>query len=259
MKKHYFLFLFALVSTVGFAQLRTVTFQVDLGSTAANMNGVHVAGDFQDTAGATGNWKPDETTLTQVGTSTIYDVTVSIPDGRYEYKMLNGDDWPDEESIPSESQVGGGNGNRFVNIYKDTTLPAILFSGNAPAGKNLMRIAADMAQAGTYGTVTAAGDWQMAAGFPGDWDATATQLFADPNRADVFERLVYVPADTFQLKMIEGGNWESVPSACEVGGNRQVIVGGDVIEENCFAMCGPCPTAPIPQYNMTLMLDMKII
>ena len=61
MRKHYFLFLFALVSTFGFAQLRTVTFQVDMGSTTINMTGVHVAGDFQDTAGATGNWKPDET------------------------------------------------------------------------------------------------------------------------------------------------------------------------------------------------------
>ena len=107
MRKHYFLFLFALVSTYGFTQNRSVTFQVDLGSTSPSANGVHIAGDFQSAAGATGNWKPDETTLTQVGTSTIYSVTVSIPDGRYEYKMLNGDNWPDEETIPSESQVGG--------------------------------------------------------------------------------------------------------------------------------------------------------
>lgn len=257
MRKHYFLFLFALVSTYGFTQNRSVTFQVDLGSTSPSANGVHIAGDFQSAAGATGNWKPDETTLTQVGTSTIYSVTVSIPDGRYEYKMLNGDNWPDEETIPSESQVGGGNGNRFINIYKDTTLAAVEFSGNAPAGKELLRIGADMAQAGTYGTVTAAGNWQAAAGFASDWNATATELFADPNRANVYERLVYVPADTFQLKLIEGGNWETVPSACEVGGNRQVIVSGAVIEENCYAMCGPCPAAPLPQYNMTLMLDMQ--
>ena len=73
-----------------------------MGSTTINMTGVHVAGDFQDTAGATGNWKPDETTLAQVGATTVYSVTVSIPDGTYQYKMLNGDNWPDEETIPSE-------------------------------------------------------------------------------------------------------------------------------------------------------------
>jgi len=258
MRKHYFLFLFALVSTFGFAQLRTVTFQVDMGSTTINMTGVHVAGDFQDTAGATGNWKPDETTLAQVGATTVYSVTVSIPDGTYQYKMLNGDNWPDEETIPSESQVGGGNGNRFITIYKDTTLAAVEFSGNAPAGKDLMRLVTDMSQKVTFGTVTVAGDFQMAAGFPGNWDANATEMFnADPNRPMVYERLLYVVADTFAYKLIEGGNWESVPSACESGGNRPMIVNGDIVEENCFAMCGPCPAAPLPQYTMTLMVDMQ--
>ncbi|MCT4624585.1 MAG: T9SS type A sorting domain-containing protein [Schleiferiaceae bacterium] len=261
MRKHYFLFLFALVTSFGYAQLRSVTFQVDMLTAAIDPAGIHMAGDFQDTAGYGGNWIPDTTKLTQVGTSNIYQVTVMIPDGKWRFKFINGNSWNGVEGVPADNQVGGGDDNRFAHIVKDTTLAAVHFAGWSPTGLKLMRLQVDLAQQTGFSKVTAAGDWQAAAGYPGDWDANTSELFVtNPNTPTVYENIYYVPADTFAYKFItDGSNWENVPGACAVNNNREIIVGNNpnVPGTVCYAMCTGCPTAPIPQYNLTLMVDMQ--
>ena len=112
-----------------FAQTYSVTFQVDMGSATINSNGVHVAGSFQ-------SWSPSTTSMTQVGTSSIYSTTVTVSGGQLEYKFLNGNAWGDDESVPAPIQVGtNGNSNRWAVISQDTTLPAVMFGGAAPAGQ----------------------------------------------------------------------------------------------------------------------------
>ena len=263
MKKFYYLLVSALISTAGFAQLRSVTFQVDMSGQTVSSNGVHIAGDFQDTAGYTGgNWQPNTTTLSQVSTSTVYDVTVSIPDGKYEFKFLNGDTWNDAENVPSESGIDPSNGNynRWINIYKDTTLDAVAFGGNAPSGMELLRFQCDVANQTGVTSVTCAGNWQMAAGFPGDWSATSSELFqVNSNMTTVYERIFYVPIDTFEYKFVtNGSNWETVPSGCSNGGgNREAMMtGATVAGVDCYGACGPCG-GPTPQYAMHFMVDMQ--
>ena len=80
----------AMLLSGGFAwsQNRNVTFQVDMTGQTVSANGVHIAGDFQSAAGAPGNWDPAATALTQVGTTNIYEVQVSIPDGIYQFKFI---------------------------------------------------------------------------------------------------------------------------------------------------------------------------
>src|SRR5690606_24224673 len=77
-------------------------------------------------------------------------LTVDIPAGQYEYKFLNDNDWGGGEAIPLISQKGGGNSNRVfvVTDYHATAgyvLPAVTFSGSAPAGEVAVRLVADMA------------------------------------------------------------------------------------------------------------------
>lgn len=261
MKKIYYLMIFALISTGAFAQLRSVTFQVDMLTATISADGIHAAGDWQDTAGYGGNWNPDTTLLTQVGTSNIYEVTVNIPDGKWRFKFMNGKGWGNVEGVPTENQVGGGDDNRFAHITKDTTLAAVHFAGWSPTGLKLVRLQVDVAQQTGVTSVSAAGNWQMAAGYPSDWNATDSELFVtDPNTPTVYENIYYLPADTFQLKYItNGSNWETVPTACEVGGNRELIVGNNpnVPGTVCYAMCTACPSAPTPQYPMHFMVDMQ--
>lgn len=260
MKKFYTILLAVCFSAGAmWAQNRSVTFQVDMSGVTVSANGVHVAGDFQQAAGASGNWQPGATQMTQVGTSNIYAATVSIPDGKYQFKFINDNDWPGVESVPGIAQVslgmgfGSGNDNRFTAIASDTTLPAILFGGAAPAGMSNITMLVDMStQATVEDTVSVAGDFQ-------GW-SPGVSLMNDFTGDSMYRHVAYVMApDTLNFKYVNGTAWgqdESVPSACAVGGNRQLIAGGDtVFGPLCYAQCIACF---IPDtFNVTLQVDMS--
>ncbi len=250
MKKIYS-FLFAIL-IAGFALAQNnVTIQVDMTGQTVASAGVHVAGSFQ-------GWDSAATALTQVGTTDIYEATVNMADGKIEYKFLNGDAWGTDESVPALSGIDpvAGNGNRWSFISGDTTLPAIMFGMDAPMSKSAMRLAVDMQKTGADSTgVFASGSFQAAAGFASDWTQGITELWN--TKDSVYERIFYVAADTFEYKFNNGSGWETIPGGCEVNGNRQVDAMMDVAQLNCYASCGPCPTAAIPTYNVTVRVDMN--
>lgn len=260
MKKFYTILLAVCFSAGAmWAQNRSVTFQVDMSGQTVSANGVHVAGDFQQAAGASGNWQPGATSLSQVGTSNIYSVTVSIPDGNYQFKFLNGNTWGDVESVPAIAQVslgmgfGGGNDNRYTAIASDTTLPAVEFSGAAPSGMSNITMLVDMSTQSTVeDTVSVAGDFQ-------GW-TPGVNLMNDFTGDSMYRHVAYVSApDTLNFKYVNGTAWgqdESVPSGCAVGGNRQLIAAGDtVFGPVCYAQCIACF---IPDtFDVTLQVDMS--
>lgn len=258
MKKIYALAMACLFGGTVFAQ-HQVTFQVDMSGQTVDPDGVHVAGDFQAAAGASGVWQAGETPLTQVGTSDIYAVTVTIPAGNYQYKFINGNAWGKEESVPAESQLslgmgfGNGSDNRWAAVMGDTTLPAVMFGGNAPANMTNLTLLVDMStQANVEDTVSVAGSFQ-------GW-APGNSVMADFLNDSLYRYVTYVPLGTVvDYKYINGTDWsqnETVPSACEVGGNRQVTVNSDMVEGPvCFGACGACF---IPDtFNVTIQVDMN--
>jgi len=247
MKKLYAIAAALCFGVAAFAQ-HNVTLQVDLGSAAASSNGVHVAGSFQ-------SWTPSATPMTQVGTSSIYSVTVSMNAGDYEYKFLNGNAWGDEEGVPAESQVnaldGSGNGNRWVSISSDTTLPAVMFGENAPAGQNLLVAQVDLS------LVTVAADGGMIAGTFTGW---ADRSLADFGANGTWETHIFVDtvngAQEFKFKNGASG-WESVPSTCATNGNRSFANTGNEVISACLNMCGPCVV--LPTYEVTVNVDMNTV
>lgn len=106
-------FAFAGSAPMGKTALR---FAVDLQKeTAVSVNGVYIAGNFQDKNGASGQWKPNESRMTNLfNNNKVYEfiAIVDTTDG-VEWKYLNGNDWPFNESVPTACQKGGGNSNRF--------------------------------------------------------------------------------------------------------------------------------------------------
>lgn len=255
----------AVLFCAGLSAQNTVTIQVDMTGQTVGANGVHVAGNFQMAAGFPGDWDPSTTALTQVGSTSIYSTTVTLPSGTYEYKFVNGNAWGSDESVPAESGIepSNGNYNRFMIISSDTTLPAVAYAGNNPAGLVLMRFGVDLTlQAGVSANgVHVAGNFQAAAGFPGDWDPATTELFqVATGNTGLYERIVYVPAGTYQYKYINGDTWtdnESVPGACNVGGNREVVLSAATnLGPMCFNLCTACPSN-IPQYDLTFEVDMN--
>lgn len=258
MKKIYTLMLAMMMAGAAWGQ-RSVTFQVDMSGQTVSANGVHIAGDFQMAAGAAGNWDPAATALSQVGATNIYEVTVNIPDGLYQYKFINGNAWGDDEGVPAAAQVSaglgfnGGNSNRWVQVTADDTLAAVMFAGAAPAGHSAVSMVLDMGLEATIDTVVSvAGDFQ-------GWSPGTTELY-DILGDSVYRHIAYIPTtDTMNFKFLNGGAWgsdESVPSACAVNNNRQLIIAADtVFGPICFAQCGPCF---IPDtFDLTIQVDMS--
>lgn len=249
MKKIYAIAAALFFGASAFAQNHNVTFQVDLGSATVNTNGVHIAGDFQ-------GWDPAATALTQVGTTSVYEVTVSVPAGGIRYKFINGNTWTDVEGVPAESQltavIAGSDDNRWGMISSDTTLPAIVFGGNAPAGQNLLVAHVDLS------LQTVAADGGKIAGDFNSW--TDTDL-ADYDNDGTWETHIYVDtangAQSFKYKNGASG-WESVPSTCaNGGGNREFANTGDAVMSACLNMCGPCVV--LPTYEVTVNVDMNTV
>jgi hypothetical protein len=263
MKKLYtFLLAGLLFGGSAIAQPYNVTFQVDMTGQTVDPNGPHIAGNFQAAAGFPGDWDPAATSLTLVS-GTIYEVSVSLPAGNYEFKYINGNAWGSDEAPPAVAgiQPSNGNYNRFVSVVSDTTLPAVVYGAGAPVGMVAWRQMVDMnMQTPSANGIHVAGNFQAAAGAPGDWDPATTELF-DVLGDGVYQGIFYVPAGTYQYKYINGDAWsdnESVPSACEVGGNREIVLAGDTVGGPlCFGMCTACPAAPLPQYSMTIQVDLS--
>ena len=252
MKKFYALAAALFLGVSAFAQTTySVTFQVDMGSATINSNGVHVAGSFQ-------SWSPSTTSLTQVGTSSIYSTTVTVNAGQLEYKFLNGNAWGDDESVPAPIQVGtNGNSNRWAVISQDTTLPAVMFGGAAPAGQKAIQFKVDMAlQTVSSDSVHVAGNFQ-------GWDPAKSQMV---NFDGVHRYIAYVgKTDSTYFKFINGNGWsvvESVPSTCQAssagisqGDNRFYTDTLSGIYEVCYSQCGPCTV--VPTYDITINVDVS--
>lgn len=105
MKTLYLLALAALFSLSLSAQTVDVTFQVDMSQTTVDLNGVHLAGSFQ-------NWDPAATPLTETGNG-IWSIILQLDElAFFEYKFINGNAWGNDEQVPFEC---ASNGNRFLN------------------------------------------------------------------------------------------------------------------------------------------------
>lgn len=94
-----------------------VTLMVDMTNEAAIEGisdlGIHVAGSFQGEAGFGGDWNPGATTMSDEDGDGIYAVTVYLPEGDYQYKFLNGNDWGLEEPVPIACRDGDSSNRGF--------------------------------------------------------------------------------------------------------------------------------------------------
>jgi hypothetical protein len=236
---------------------KKVKISVDMTGKTVDTSGVHVAGNFQ-------GWNPGSTQLT-LESGNIYSTFVDAPANQVmQFKFINGKIWDKSEGVPSLNQVGfqtngGQNDNRWFyvdSIANDTSvIPAILFGGSAPAGKYAVRFAVDM----QLQTVNANG--VRIAGSLQGWNETKTSMANLFSNNKVYEWIAYLDSGSYQYKFINGNTWggaESVPSACGVGNdkNREIIVNASTSSKVCFALCAPCPTAPIPTFTATFVVDM---
>ncbi|MFA9214091.1 MAG: T9SS type A sorting domain-containing protein [Candidatus Methylacidiphilales bacterium] len=278
MKK--FLLMTAAIAATSGLFAKKVKFQVDMTGKTISPNGVYVAGNFQKAAGASSDWKPSATKLSNGGSGNIYSVIVDIPAmAVYEFKFINDSVWgPGEESIPAISKResaanGGSNGNRWAyidSLKNDTSvLPAILFGGSAPANKIALRFAVDLQKETSVSSngVYIAGNFQGSNGASGDWKPNETRMANLFGSNKVYEYIAYVGnTDGVEWKYLNGNAWgpaeEAIPSGCQKGGgnsNRffQGASTSTALAKICFSSCTACPAAPLPTYSYTFKVDMN--
>ena len=242
MKRIVFLLGFAIL-TLGL-QARVVKFSVDMAGQEISPNGVHVTGDFQELAGFPGgDWSPNSTPLAREGQTTIYSTLVSIPAFRYyEYRFVNGDQFYETEFVPVESRVGYDfNDNRWIyvdSLANDTLdIGAILFGGNAPAGKFLLRFNLN---AQLLTNVHPAGI--RVAGNFNSWNTALTRLVSFDGQH--WEGIVFLPVGNYAYRYVNGNTssgLEIVPAACAADGNREIALSDhSVLEPVCFGACVDC-------------------
>lgn len=261
MKKVYLMALAALFGSASMAQV-SVTFQVDMNNETVSANGVHVAGSWQEEAGFSADWQPGESMMSDDDSDGIYELTVDVPAGEYQYKFINGNDWgPDETMIPGEVTIGG---NRFfavtdwhgdaLNLPDGFMLPAVTFNGAAPAGQTAVRLNISMANE------TVSEDGVHVAGNLIDPNWTPAYGTASMAAPDEYSYVTYVDGPgTFQYKFLNGDTFdgpnESVPADCGTGsGDREIVVDAETVSTPfyCYGACEPCA-----EPNVTLTVDLS--
>ena len=231
---------------VAFAQTVAVTFQVDMSNEIVSPNGVHLAGNFQSVAGLGDDWNPGSTLLNDEDGDEVYSLTVEVPPNTYEYKFINGNAWGTDENPPSDCSVGPTN-NREVTIGgADMVLPVVPFNGcigNIKFSVNMV------GQTISPNGIHLMGNFQEAAGFAQNWDATSI-LLEDINGDNTYEINLNLPSGEYEYLFVNGNE----PAAAEVLSldcskvgsngthNRSIVVtpGTPDPPAYCFNTCDEC-------------------
>ncbi len=223
--------------------MNAVRFRVDMTAQAAvNPLGVHVAGNFQDEDGTGAEWQPIDGPLWDLNGDNVWEHFYNVGTvTSIEFKFINGNDWANPAEIITGA-CGPGNENRQEDISTaNTVLPAYCFSSCDPCVQpTLVTFKVNMSlQAVSPNGVHVAGAFQ---GWnPGDPAGEMTDGDAD----GVYEVTLPVQPGTYNYKFVNGNDWngadnsnESLPSECNTGGNRTIVVGAEnMTVEYCYSQC----------------------
>lgn len=250
------LFLFLLLASFNLAA-KKVMFSVNMASWAVDTGGVHVTGDFQDEAGFAADWDPGTTAMMQDANDTnLYWVVVDIPAfQKYEFKYVNGIHGYQQEFVPVESRVNYNFiDNRWIyidSLSNDTFhLPAVRYSGNAPAGKSLIRFYVDMTN-----ETAVSGNGVHVATDMNAFSTTAAQMYSFDGIA--YEYIGYVDSGmstVHEFKFINGntaGNIEALAGWCQdANGYRAIAAPRDtMLPTVCYTFCAACNTVGMTEVS----------
>lgn len=173
----------------------SVAIRVDMSNEDVTGDGVHVAGEFQ-------GWNPSGTPMTEVEDG-MYEVILDLSPGSYEFKFINGNDWGQDESVPSACAQ---NNNRFIEVLDEADQSFQACFGQCaeectanpdPAEITFSVNTADL-------DVSADGIWLMGNFTTPAWQGGAIQM-TDDNDDGVYTATVLVSgAAEFQYKYANG-------------------------------------------------------
>jgi hypothetical protein len=211
-----------------------VTFSVDMNNVVENFTTPELNGTFN-------GWCGSCIPLSDINSDGIWEVTIALQSGFYEYKFSY-DTWLGQETLtPGDpcTLTSGIFTNRTLTVTQNTFLPTVCWeSCSACAGNVEVRFRVDMSNeiVSTEG-VHLAGSFQ-------NWDPSGTQM--DHLGFGIYEATLSIAANTFhEYKFVNGNDWnedESVPGACASGMNRFLTTSEQDLNLGivCFSSCELC-------------------
>ncbi len=231
-----------------------VTFRVDM-SQQSGFTTPTVNGTFN-------SWSGNANPMTDVDLDGIWETTIALQAGTYEYKFAY-DDWAGSENLTAGSSctiTTNGFTNRALTVTGATSLPTVCWNSctncsSAPPTYNVT-FKVDMSQQSGFTTPTVNGSFN-------GWSGTANPL-TDANGDGVWETTIPLPAGNYEFKFAYD-NWTASESlvagtSCTVTNsgftNRSLVVTNANIEMPivCWGSCGNCAA---PTFNVTFQVDMS--
>ena len=238
------------------APLTEVTFKVNMAlQGGGNPDGVSIAGSFQ-------GWSPGATLMTDDDSDGIYEVTLSLEQGSYEYKFVNGLTWDGGENVPGACNSGG---NRGVEVGADNMTVEYCFNQctaecvEDPTASDITFRVNMMNE-----TVAAEGVWVMGGFTSPQWQGGAIEM-TDANADGIYEVTVpniagpadiqYKFANGVPTEVEESGDFLAGGCGVEngIGGfNRTLVRTGEamVLDVVCYNACVNCDLVGVEEIGL---------
>ncbi len=231
-----------------------VTFKVDMsnvsGFSAANVNGTF------------NNWCGACAAMTDANADNIWEITIDLPAGTYEYKFT-ADGWNQQENLTPGSActvTNFGYTNRSITVSADTVLPTVCW-GACAACSNVYPVTFKV----DMNNVTSAYTTPTVNGTFNGWSGNATPL-SDANADGIYETTLQLAPGTYEYKFA-ADNWAIQENliqgmSCTTTNfgytNRTFTLGNSGLDLGvvCWESCTTCDQTP-SMYNVTFQLDMS--
>lgn len=228
-----------------------VTFKVDMKYVTQSYTTPELNGTFN-------NWCGNCTPMTDANNDTVWEVTIPLQAGTYEYKFA-ADNWAIDEILTQGSfctVTNGGFTNRVLTVTGDTVLPAVCWAScntcSPPPPTYNVTFQVDM------NNVTQPFNTPEVNGTFNSWCGNCNAM-SDSNNDGIWDVTLTLPADTFEFKY-SADSWtiqeQLTPGlSCVVTNfgftNRYLVITGDTtLPVVCWESCQACPP-PCPSLGIT--------
>ena len=233
----------------------SVTFQVDMN----NVNGFTTP----EVNGTFNNWCGNCNAMTDANGDGIWEATIALNPGSYEYKYAF-DNWLGQEVLTTGSActvTNSGFTNRSLHVTGDTTLSVVCWESctscqNTP-NTSEVKFQVDMSNVTGFVLPELNGTFN-------NWCGNCATL-SDGNGDNIWDIIVYIPMGTYEYKF-SFDNWtgqenllSNLPCTVTNFGftNRSLTVTGDTtLSVVCWESCTSCQSTP-ETFDVTFQVDMS--
>lgn len=207
-----------------------VTLSVDMNAFGNSFGNVYVSGTMN-------GWCGDCNQMLDPETDGIYEITLPLIAGSYEYKFT-ADNWIFQENFNGGEPCtvsAYGFTNRLLVVSETETLPTVCWESCSSCGTAEVTFQVDMSsQDVSPDGVFIAGSFQ-------NWQSMDTPMTDAGNGIYTFTTTLQTGTNV-AYKFINGGVWEDVPGECNYNGNRTYYVEETniILDPVCFGSCEAC-------------------